>query len=175
MRLLACTTRLGLRVAARPAGCAPRSRRRGRHEKTFPRRGGAGGAAVGRQTSDRLFHNRISSNSSGGKSITPAHRRTYVTKHKELGCIERSKAGLLRPLLRERRGCGFLRGRRSSAFESLLGPWAARRGRAAGVTMERLFPVVIGVVRAARRSGGGAREIDLVSESRCHRSVSTKL
>ena len=62
---------------------------------------------------------------------------------------------------------------RGSAFESLLGPRAARRARAGGVAMARLFPV--GVVRAARRSGRRAREIDLVSELRCHRSVSKKL
>ena len=53
MRLLPCSARPGLRVAARRLGCAPRSLRRGRHGKTFSRRGGgrASGAAVGRRSS----------------------------------------------------------------------------------------------------------------------------
>ena len=53
MRVLPCSPRPGLRVAARRASCAPRSRRRGPHGKTFSRRrqGCGGGAVFGRWSS----------------------------------------------------------------------------------------------------------------------------
>ena len=109
------------------------------------------------------FHGSTSSNSSY-KSITQPRVRTSP-RTKILGCIERSKPiSCVRPLLRERRGCGFFRGRRGSACASLLGSRAARRARAGGFALGRPFPFRVGVVRAARRSGGGACEIDLVSE-----------
>ena len=41
--------------------------------------------------------------------------------------------------------------------------------------MERLFPAGVAAVRAVRRSGGGAREIDLVSELRSHCQCAPKL